>query len=184
MAEQKPHVVAHCGPTPVTMKRCSRCDRFKPLDRFNRSRIHRDGRKGYCKLCAAHWNGVQQRRPQSETERKERLKSAQFKYKYGITLERYNETRAEQDYRCAICLRHEDELSKSLAIDHCHSGTGVRGLLCMNCNTGLGHFRDDWAIVGAALEYLAKHEFAQPIEVLTMQDVLNAAKERNTNDGS
>ena len=71
---------------------------------------------------------------------------------YGMTVERYREMTAEQGGVCAVC--QQPSSRKRLTIDHCHKTGKVRGLLCGNCNAGLGMFRDDQHIVGRAQEYL------------------------------
>ncbi len=40
--------------------------------------------------------------------------------------------------------------------DHDHSTTRLRGLLCYNCNVGLGHFQDKIVMLQSAIEYLKK----------------------------
>jgi hypothetical protein len=92
-----------------------------------------------------------------------------FKNKYGITLEQYDEMRAAQDYRCAICGLHEDELPRALsrkrrdgsqdlgsalAVDHCHASGRIRKLLCMKCNQGIGAFRENAEILESAARYV------------------------------
>ncbi|WP_407664890.1 endonuclease domain-containing protein [Micromonospora tarensis] len=39
-------------------------------------------------------------------------------------------------------------------MDHCHTSKDVRGVLCRTCNTGLGMFRDNTALLQAAVRYL------------------------------
>jgi hypothetical protein len=73
--------------------------------------------------------------------------------KYGLTFEQVDDLLEEQKHRCAIC---REALDRSFHIDHSHESGVVRGLLCRQCNLGLGHFRDnpDWMIQAAS--YLAR----------------------------
>lgn len=77
--------------------------------------------------------------------------------RYGISVEQYNELLMEQQGCCKICGVHESDLTKSLAIDHCHTKKQVRSLLCMNCNTGLGLFKDNIELLKKAIKYLELH---------------------------
>lgn len=64
---------------------------------------------------------------------------------------------AEQDGVCAICKGTAvNGYGKRLSIDHCHDGKGVRGILCGNCNRGLGHFLHDPELLKSAIKYLGK----------------------------
>ncbi len=72
--------------------------------------------------------------------------------KLGITVEQHNALVVEQGETCAICGMH----TKKLVTDHNHKTGGVRGLLCDHCNWGLGHFKDNQAILKLAIEYLSK----------------------------
>lgn len=62
----------------------------------------------------------------------------------------------EQGGVCKIC--KAPPLEKRLSVDHHHDSGAIRGLLCSNCNTGVGMFRDDRAILEAAIRYLAAAE--------------------------
>lgn len=77
---------------------------------------------------------------------------------YGITEQQYDDMRQAQQYRCKICSIHEDEWfekrGRRLFVDHCHNTDSVRGLLCGDCNTGLGQFKDNVQNLQKAIEYL------------------------------
>jgi hypothetical protein len=103
----------------------------------------------YCKPCYAS------RTKHSYDSEKQRVYL--LKKKYGITPEKYNEMLIEQDHKCYICSKHEDELDRALAVDHCHKTGKVRGLLCGNCNRFLGQIDDSVEIAERLLDYLNKH---------------------------
>lgn len=74
--------------------------------------------------------------------------------KYGISEGEYRSLLAAQEGGCAICGARP--AGKRLHIDHCHTTGTVRGLLCSNCNLGIGNFRDSPGLLMAAIHYLAK----------------------------
>lgn len=51
---------------------------------------------------------------------------------------------------CVIC----GEDGPKLSVDHDHNENIVRGILCMNCNQGLGKFKDDPDLLEFARIYL------------------------------
>lgn len=76
----------------------------------------------------------------------------------------YESRLVEQEGKCAICFTPVDDLTKGLAIDHDHAhcsgrfscGRCVRGLLCSECNMGLGWFGDSIFRLEKAKEYLER----------------------------
>lgn len=74
--------------------------------------------------------------------------------KYNITKEKFIELFKKQKGSCKICGKHASELKRSLAIDHCHTTSKVRGLLCNKCNLMLGLSNDDIKILRKAVIYL------------------------------
>ena len=75
--------------------------------------------------------------------------------KYRMTKKLYDMILKEQRGVCGIC---GDVQEQDLGIDHDHSTGNVRGLLCSNCNTGLGMIGDTRESVLAALAYLDRYE--------------------------
>lgn len=79
----------------------------------------------------------------------------------GLSWEQYETLVKDHDGKCAICGMPETrKCSKNkgeilrLGIDHCHDTNTVRGLLCHNCNTGIGKFKDDIEVMFNAIHYL------------------------------
>ena len=73
---------------------------------------------------------------------------------YGLSEDDFYALRDKQGGLCAIC-GHPDRSAKAiLHVDHCHDTGKVRGLLCHHCNVGLGHFRNDPALLSRAATYL------------------------------
>ncbi len=68
-------------------------------------------------------------------ENPEKRKNAILKNVYGITLDQYNQMFEKQKGKCAICKRHQKDLTRTLCVDHNHKTKKVRGLLCLTCNT-------------------------------------------------
>lgn len=100
------------------------------------------------------------------TQFKDVWRNTHFLRKFGITLAEYSEMLLAQNGVCAICQKPEtqkrDGKVKALAVDHDHD-TGVnRGLLCSDCNTGIGKLKEDRDIFVAAIRYLDKHSGGTP----------------------
>lgn len=67
-------------------------------------------------------------------------------------LDRYNSMLIAQDYKCQICSKTP---VRKLNVDHCHTTGKVRGLLCGNCNRGLGLFFDNPDLMLSAIKYVS-----------------------------
>ena len=141
---------------------CPRCAVARNVDDFKPGTTS-------CKKCLD--DAAKQRRKERDTPGV--LRRQHLWQKYRITLETYESLRAAQDYRCAICGIHEDDIvvktlgrprldgspnepAAKLTVDHCHDSLDVRGLLCYKCNFGLGHFTHSTELLAAAITYLKK----------------------------
>jgi hypothetical protein len=114
---------------------CGRCDKQVPRGEY-------DMKQTACKRC----------RPFVRQE----LNARRLSRASGVT-RTAAELRQAQDGRCAICGVPEAEAPRArLAVDHDHDSNRIRGLLCNNCNCGLGHFKDSPSRMLAAIEYLAR----------------------------
>ena len=76
----------------------------------------------------------------------------------GMTHAEFSDMMTAQDGKCAIC-GHQDMKTRSEllpVVDHCHN-VGRWRPSCMNCNMGLGKFKDDPERLRRAAEYLLSH---------------------------
>ena len=132
------------------MLRCTSCDIDKPTGEFHKNRARSRGYSYQCRTC----KGALDKQSYSE----ENNKRSKLLERYGIDLDAYNAMFTEQQGCCAICNAHQSSLKRSLAVDHCHETGKVRGLLCTNCNVGLGNFKDSLTNLNTAIAYLSKGE--------------------------
>jgi len=112
------------------MKRCPDCGQWKALDQFPRNKNSKDGRHSYCKPC-------HNARGKETYERYGGTRCYHLKRRYGIGADEFDELVVRQGGVCAICGQPDPE-----HLDHDHETGAVRGVLCFNCNGGLGQFRD------------------------------------------
>ena len=108
---------------------------------------------GLCSPCYQHKRYHEDPEP-ARARLRARYRRGGLQKNYGISAADYEAIRHQQGARCAICdggpigREHFD-------IDHDHATGNIRGLLCTNCNGGLGKFHDDPAILQSAIDYLA-----------------------------
>lgn len=140
---------------------CIRCNTEKPLDNFSNNRNVPGGKCRYCRSCMSAYYG---KRYKSHYQTYEQKRERRIKMKFGITQSDYNFMLAEQNGVCAICGEPEklgkkspDSDSLMLSIDHCHATGSIRGLLCGQCNRGIGFLKDDIKILQSSIRYLEAH---------------------------
>ena len=116
---------------------CKDCNKYLPVSAFYKNST---SKSTLCKLCSH--------------KRAARYNKTIYRYKkYGITEEFFSNMLQSQNNACAICNR--DFIGGTdIKIDHDHKTGQVRGLLCHNCNTGLGHFKDNIKIFQSTIKYL------------------------------
>ncbi|MFE3450210.1 endonuclease VII domain-containing protein [Nonomuraea sp. NPDC059194] len=128
---------------PEGHKYCPRCLEIKVVAEFGRNRSNEDGLTAYCKPC--HVQVMREDRIKNHGSERNYL----LKYRYGITEDDYERMLAQQGGLCAIC-----QVVPGTHVDHCHATGLVRGVLCFNCNNGLGHFQDSVVLMEVAALYL------------------------------
>jgi hypothetical protein len=138
------------------MKECSKCHEIKESSEFYTEKGGK--RKGYltswCKKCSA------KRSKEYYSKNKEKAKAAHKKWAnenkdkvaftkaksaYGISKEEYDSLKKV----CVICGN-----TINLKIDHSHQSGRIRGMLCDNCNKGLGFFKDNPTLLLRASDYI------------------------------
>jgi len=107
------------------MKKCPKCKRVLPDYMFAPNTKH-------CKICRRDYD---------------------WQYRYGISPEQYLEMWEAQGGKCKICGKKLPD-GEYLHVDHDKETGEVRGLLCGDCNKGLGYFRDNPKNFEIAIKYV------------------------------
>ena len=61
--------------------------------------------------------------------------------------------KSHQNNKCKICEK-EFQSKWDTVVDHCHTTNKVRGLLCRNCNLGIGLLKDNPEFLKRAILHL------------------------------
>ena len=120
-------------------KECRVCLEWKPESEYQRWSLALDGLCLQCRSCRSDMDRLS---------------------KYGVSKEQFQSLLEQQDFACAICANPLE--GQKICVDHDHSccpgkrccGKCVRGLLCDDCNHGLGFFRDSVDRLRCAIKYL------------------------------
>lgn len=132
---------------------CPGCQQTKPLDDFPFNKAARSGRASYCKPCHT------ERGRQSKIKNHGGPRHYHLKDRYKISEhDVWSMTRAQGGV-CAICEEPDPQ-----HVDHNHTSGEVRGILCFNCNAGLGHFKDNIANMRRAIAYLEETSWQRVME--------------------
>ena len=99
-------------------------------------------RKAWTKL---NWKKVKEAQSRYKQRHPDANRDAHLRRVYGISLEQYNELLQKQNGVCALCcepetVKQSGKRPNSLAVDHCHETSKIRGLLCKRCNTSVEVF--------------------------------------------
>lgn len=89
-----------------------------------------------------------------------------IEFHYGIDMLDWFSLFFGQGCKCAICGKpfpQDGSATRSIHTDHCHDTGRVRGLLCKDCNNGLGNFKDNPDRLRDAASYLDKHSERPPV---------------------
>jgi hypothetical protein len=158
---------------PPTEKRCPACKNVKPASEFHRSRSSRDHLVVYCKACT--------KEKSRDAYQRDRRRFRRYDLKrYGEkAASHYDRLCALQEMRCAICGR---PIPTSDNVDHSHSTKELRGLLCAQCNNGLGCFDDRSELLTRAIAYLLWWSNPLPDECFRPPNLVLRAGSRGTCD--
>ena len=151
------------------MKVCRKCLKTKPASDFNRHDYTKDKLRNECKDCQKnhahdHYAKIapteKVKRRISYHANKRAYHHWSLKKKFQMSVDEYERMFKDQGGKCAICGSEKPYPNlriKNFAVDHDHKTEKIRGLLCHNCNVGLGNFRDDPSLLQSAIDYLGKY---------------------------
>lgn len=155
---------------PSQMCRVCKQEYSATLEFFYRNTSYKNDLDSRCKKCVCDKTRLWQlnnsdkyrairKRYQSKTPFNETVRrNYRYQAQYGLDLTAYNAILEQQKGCCAICQRHQSVFKYRLSVDHCHQTKTVRGLLCNECNLGLGKFRDQAHLLHRAAAYVDSHQ--------------------------
>lgn len=145
----------------VKVRLCPCCKIEKQAEDFWRAKRTKDGLQIYCKSCT-----YQKRKENNNNVRASGRKWYHSKGKYLKQSQTYNisvedlKALYENTKVCEICGKTEESKTSldghayGLVVDHNHKTGELRGLLCRNCNSGIGLLQEKPEVLKLAIQYL------------------------------
>lgn len=93
----------------------------------------------------------------------------EIKRQYRLTPEGFQELVRLANGKCEIC-----GVETKPHVDHCHRSGVVRGMLCRNCNTGIGYLRDRIDLLQNAIRYLRRAGHNLPTTISNLPPLRDA----------
>ena len=135
------------------MKTCPKCLMSQSEDNFfYRNASHTTGRQSYCKICLKKNTKQWRNGPAGRAANRIRLR----KRRTGFTIEIWNKALDLQEGRCGVCCEPLAEMPRTPHADHDHLTNTPRGILCHQCNAGIGYLADNPERCRAAALYLER----------------------------
>ena len=164
-------------------KTCCVCKQTLPVAAFGVNNAHKDRLMSYCKDCGkAREKRYKDRDPEAWRAKRNEIhnryleanpglnafysrrwraanpelaKDHLLKTHYGLPIGDYDRMLSTQGGKCAICGTEASGLrGMRFHVDHDHDTGLVRGLLCHNCNVGIGGLKHSEEILDKAKVYL------------------------------
>jgi hypothetical protein len=151
--------VEDVGERPSVHHRIAKVDQARPLGKDN---FVWQQRRDYQRDGETRSEYMARRLREYRKERPDKQKHSSLWKKFHVPLETFTKLHEQQGGVCAICKKPEVAIYKGrtrmLALDHNHETGAIRGLLCTQCNQGIGSFKDSPALLRAAADYLESWE--------------------------
>ena len=168
----------------IEFKECKTCHKLLPLTEYHKEPRAKDKLFYSCKDCYKIYRKKhRENNPLSDEKKKEHneknkiwynnnkdkkteyvklrrknyphiQRNIDYKNKYNITINEYDDMLQKQNRACAICKISQSELNYRLMVDHSHDTNKIRGLLCRNCNLAIGYFKDNIKNIENSIHYL------------------------------
>ncbi len=105
-----------------------------------------------------------QREYRARDDVKRRQRDAYYRTTYGKTADEVDEIVELQGGRCLICKVELPERLGSRHLDHDHVTGQIRGVLCIDCNHGIGKLKVSPYLLLRAVLYLREGGFLELLE--------------------
>ncbi len=141
---------------------CTKCKKVKPVTEFYPHVSIARGYQYWCKPCM-HQERIERAKIPLDPHTRRRYALWSL---YRITPDDYEEMYQRQQGRCGICNVYKErwepasvkDRPRFLMVDHDHATGRVRGLLCSDCNHGIGKFKENQENLRSAIAYLCRYE--------------------------